>query len=59
MVKWIFWKKHRINYKFVGWSEVDKYCRISYKSNFNVINDFFIDDKNINTRDWYEDTLSS
>ena len=36
--------KHRINYKFVGWSEVDKYCRISYKSNFNVINDFFIDD---------------
>ena len=19
--------KHRINYKFVGWSEVDKYCR--------------------------------
>ena len=37
-------KKHDIDYKFVGWSEIDKYCQISYKANFKTENEFFVDD---------------
>jgi len=37
-------KKYNINTKCVGWSEIDKYCQITYQSNFDAKEDFFIDD---------------
>ncbi len=36
--------KFNIKNKCVGWSEIDKYCQITYRANFNVENEFFIDD---------------
>ena len=36
--------KHKLDFEFSGWSEIDKYCQINYKSNFKTDNEFFIDD---------------
>tara|TARA_S200000501_G_C20860516_1_gene759569 strand:- start:1524 stop:2537 length:1014 start_codon:yes stop_codon:yes gene_type:complete len=33
-----------IKHKFVGWSEIDPYCQKTYKANFNVEEEFFVDD---------------
>ena len=37
-------KKNSVQSKFIGWCELDKYCQITYKSNFHTHNEFFIDD---------------
>lgn len=37
-------KKNKIENLCVGWSEIDKYCQITYKSNYNLDNTYFIDD---------------
>ena len=39
-----FFKDTKINYEFAGYSEIDKYCNITYKSNFNVKDEFYVDD---------------
>ena len=39
-----FFKNANINYEFSGYSEIDKYCNITYKSNFKVKDEFYIDD---------------
>ena len=51
-------KKNKIAFKTVGWSEIDKYCQKTYSSNFDTSKNFFVDDikkllhstKNIATR---------
>ena len=37
-------KKNKIKNKTVGWSEIDKYCQVTYGSNFDVDDDYFVDD---------------
>jgi len=37
-------KKSKISHKTVGWSEIDKYCKKTYSSNFDTSKDFFVDD---------------
>jgi len=37
-------KRNKIAFKTVGWSEIDKYCQKTYSSNFNTSEDFFVDD---------------
>ena len=37
-------RKSGIDFKFAGWSEIDKYCQITYSSNFDVSDEFFADD---------------
>jgi DNA (cytosine-5)-methyltransferase 1 len=37
-------KKSKIISKYIGWSEIDKYCQKTYKANFRTENEFFIDD---------------
>ena len=37
-------KKNRIKNKSVGWSEIDKYCQLTYGSNFDINNKYFVDD---------------
>ena len=37
-------KKNKITFKTVGWSEIDKYCQKTYSANFDTKNNFFIDD---------------
>ena len=36
--------KKKIKNETIGWSEIDKYCQKTYSLNFNVKNNFFIDD---------------
>jgi len=36
--------KNKINIKTAGWSEIDKYCQLSYNSNFTNNDNYFIDD---------------
>ena len=36
--------KKKIKNETVGWSEIDKYCQKTYSLNFNVKNNFFVDD---------------
>ena len=36
--------KNKINIKTTGWSEIDKYCQLSYNSNFINNSNYFIDD---------------
>ena len=37
-------KRNKMEFRTVGWSEIDKYCQETYSANFNTRNDFFIDD---------------
>ena len=37
-------KKNKLDFDFTGWSEIDKYCQVTYKANFNTNNEFFVDD---------------
>ena len=37
-------KKNQLDFEFTGWSEIDKYCQVTYKANFNTNNEFFVDD---------------
>lgn len=37
-------KKNKIKNLSVGWSEIDKYCQITYRSNYSLNNTYFIDD---------------
>ena len=37
-------KKNGIKSDFIGWCELDKYCQVTYKSNFQTQKEFFIDD---------------
>ena len=44
-------KKHKIDFNHIGWCELDKYCQITYKSNFNTNNEIFIEDiKNVTSQ---------
>ena len=36
--------KKKIKNETIGWSEIDKYCQKTYSLNFNVKNNFFVDD---------------
>ena len=36
-------RKNKIRSEFVGWCELDKFCQITYKSNFQTQKEFFID----------------
>lgn len=47
-------KKNNINCKTVCWSEIDKYCQLNYKSNFDTNNSSFIKDiKSLTDKDGY------
>ncbi len=37
-------KKNKIKNKAVGWSEIDKYCQTTYGSNFDINDEYFVDD---------------
>ena len=37
-------KRNNIPFSFIGWCEQDKYCQITYKSNFNTTDEVFIED---------------
>ena len=37
-------KKSKINFETVGWSEIDKYCQKTYSSSFDNSQEYFIDD---------------
>ena len=46
--------KNKINIKTTGWSEIDKYCQLSYNSNFTNNDNYFIDDiKKITSKNNY------
>ena len=36
--------KYSIEYNFIGWSEIDKYCQKTYLANHQAEDEFFIDD---------------
>lgn len=37
-------KKNKLDFEFMGWSEIDKYCQLTYKANFKTNNEFFVND---------------
>lgn len=37
-------EKNNIQFKTIGWSEIDKYCQKTYCSNFDIGDNYFIDD---------------